>query len=482
VYDSTDFPPQNLQPPSIPPPPPSDLGIMPEMMADMEQQSAVDAMMSESPAPERPQQNVVLDGGHMAMLPGISLASMTRQPSTSTANNTDPNAPLRRIRRRDFCITYYGSAMKETVVRMATTFKALIAYCIFQHEICPNTGRPHWQVYIEFFNPQDISFVKHQLFCDTGTHVEIRLRSREDARAYCRKERTRMLGPQNEVGPFEFGQWREQGTGQKMHQLREAIADGCEVDNLAEDDPSLVLRNRVNLEWYSDKVHMRDAMKQNRTVTVRLFVGPTGSGKTHLAQQEALYYTRGDLGKVYFLDSGGKDAVWFDGYRYGPTLIIDDYNSWIQVAFLLRLMDKYPCRLPVKGSVKWAKYTEVWITSNKPLQQWTDSDGQLIDPRHMEALYRRIDWILYIPERGKFSVLKSPHPPLRMDLPTVEPLPPSSSTVPPNTSNSDASVSEITYVLSLPPSDEMVSISTEALLQPTPSESEEPSTSVAIAE
>lgn len=382
-------------------------------------------LMGDSPVPERPPQPRGLSAMQAA---GVQLVpSMVREGSSvlpPTAEQVSEEK-LKRIRRRDFNVTYWGDSMVEVVRRMANDFKDQVAYCIFQREIAPSTGRPHWQIYLEFFQPHDISWVKRQLFCDTTTHVEIRLRSREDCRNYCKKEKTRMLGPQEEVGPFEFGTWREQGKSQKMQQIREAIVDGRNLDEIAEEDPHMVFQHRASLQWYQDQVQMRRAMNSNRDVTVRLFIGPTNSGKTHLAVQEALYYTEGNMDQVYILDSSGrsKDTLWFDGYQYGKVLIIDDYDSWIQVAFLLRVLDKYPCRLPVKGSTKWAKYTEVWITSNKDLKQWTESDGSPINPRHLEALYRRINWILWIPERGKFSIVKQPHEPYNMELPTVEPKP-----------------------------------------------------------
>jgi len=166
-------------------------------------------------------------------------------------------------------------------------------------------------------------------------------------------------------------------------------------------------------------------MNKNRDVTVRLFIGPTGCGKTHLALEEAKFYSGGNLGKVFILDSGGKaNSLWFCGYEPSmKCMVIDDYDSWIQVAYFLRVLDKYPVRLQVKMGSKWANYTEVWITSNKPLQQWTNSDGAPIDECHQAALYRRIDWILWMPSKGKYSIIKKPDtvpmPLHRPELPTT---------------------------------------------------------------
>lgn len=357
-------------------------------------------------------------------LPGMNLASCVRTDLTpAEQEQADKNASLKRVRRRDFNFTHWNG-MTEMVNRMTIQYRHLIAYCIFQREET-TTGRPHWQGYIEFFNPTDISFVKNDLFNDPTVHVEIRLRPREECRNYCKKTRSRMQGPQNEVGPFEFGQWREQGTGQKFQQIREAIADGQDIADLVTDEPGIVLKNRQSLQWYQDKLQERDCMRKERKVTVRLFIGPTGTGKTHTALEEAKFYG-GDLGDVFILDSGGKrDALWFDGYdpRRMKCMVIDDYDSWIQLAYLLRLLDKWPTKLQVKNSTKWANWEHVWITSNKPIQQWTDSNGNPIAECHMGALWRRLDWILYIPSRGKYSIIKKPDsvplPLRRPELPTT---------------------------------------------------------------
>ena len=403
-------------------------------VADIPVVSHPSSVKEESPIPQFPYASVT-PTNMMGSIPGMNMVSCAR-----TA--TDGEQAQKRIRRRDYNITYWGDDINAIVGRMAVEFKDLIAYAIFQQEKCPSTERLHWQMYIEFYNPQDITFVKTRVFQDSGVHVEIRLRAREDARNYCRKERTRVQGRQEDVGPFELGVWREHGTGQKMAQIREALADGLTPVDLANEEPGIVLRQRVNLEWYHGQMQQRGAMSDNREVTVRLFIGKTGTGKTWLAQQEALHYTKGDRGQVYMLDSSGKqDAIWFDGYNYGPVLIVDDYDSWIQVAFLLRLLDKYPCRLPVKGSVKWAKYTEVWITSNKPIQEWTNNDGSLLAPSHQDALYRRIDWILWFPDQGKFSYVKRPvdiKPMVKSEWPTVVLV-----TTAPTTTNSSVPVLDV---------------------------------------
>lgn len=408
------------QQPYYPPPPSLPQGDLYELKEGTDEFVSVGPVVTPNVVGVAENKNRICD------IPGITCVRV--EPQVQPDNMPIQPPPGKSIRRRDFCITYWGDHehMMKVAERIGTTYKTHVAYFIFQKEICSTSLRPHWQCYIEFYDAQYVTFVKDKIFADNTVHVEIRLRPREDCRQYCKKKETRAEGSPQEVGPFEFGVWREVGgtnTKNKLAVLQEAIADGREVHELVHDDPSTVLRYRSNLEWYRTQIQQLDAMKKSRVMNVRVFYGLTGSGKTHLATNEATYYCNGDRSLVYILSGGSQGKVWFDGYRFGKVLVIDDFDSWIPWTLLLRLLDKYPLRLEVKGGTIWAKYEEVWITSNKAPHEWTNM-GERVDKRHMDALMRRIHWILYCPAMGKFVVQKQPHPPHRLDLPTVEPLPP----------------------------------------------------------
>lgn len=370
--------------------------------------------------------------GGMQVAPGMRMPSCERIQDNNGQVVRGPPA-AKPIRRRDYKITYYGSdeRMQATLRRMTSRYASRIAYFVLQKEICPTTLRPHFQMYIEFYDPEYISVVKSEIFEDPSVHIEIRLQPRQDAMKYCKKIHSRMHDHaltaeenQKRFGPWEFGKWRDQGTGGKLRRMQEAIADGMEVGALAEEEPETVLRHLRSLQWLQENVDARKANAKDRKVNVRVFVGPTGSGKTHLALEEAMYYCNGVKGDVFMLSSLGSSTtqnLWFDGYRNNKVLVIDDYDSWVPLSYLLRLLDKYPCTLNRKGGTLSAVWTEVWITSNKHPSLWTDA-GKPISQVHMDALMRRINWLVSIPKRGEYGFWKSPHPPHRLDLPTVEPL------------------------------------------------------------
>lgn len=107
-----------------------------------------------------------------------------------------------------------------------------------------------------------------------------------------------------------------------------------------------------------------------------VFWGPTGTGKTHRAWQEA-------SGDAYIKMSSNK---WWDGYMGQTRVIIDEFDGQIGITHLLRWLDKYPCSVEVKGGTLPLAATHFWITSNKPLEQWfPDASGAQV-----EALRRRV--------------------------------------------------------------------------------------------
>jgi hypothetical protein len=77
-----------------------------------------------------------------------------------------------------------------------------ISYWTGQLEQGEETGRPHWQLYIETHRKITVRTLKMSIGCDWA-HVEF-VRNREAARDYCRKEETRI------AGPYEGGDWVRQ--------------------------------------------------------------------------------------------------------------------------------------------------------------------------------------------------------------------------------------------------------------------------------
>lgn len=79
-------------------------------------------------------------------------------------------------------------------------------YLIFNKEKAPETGTIHYQGYIEFFKQKRYGWCSKNL---APGWYKMRQGTREEARAYSSKGDSRI------EGPFEYGQWVEEGQGRR---------------------------------------------------------------------------------------------------------------------------------------------------------------------------------------------------------------------------------------------------------------------------
>lgn len=108
----------------------------------------------------------------------------------------------------------------------------------------------------------------------------------------------------------------------------------------------------------------------------RVFWGKTGTGKSRRAWDEA------------GLEAYSKDprSKFWDGYQSEEHVVIDEFRGGIDIAHLLRWLDRYPVRVEIKGSSKPLLAKVIWITSNlRPSQWYPDVDQDTVD-----ALMRRM--------------------------------------------------------------------------------------------
>lgn len=110
---------------------------------------------------------------------------------------------------------------------------------------------------------------------------------------------------------------------------------------------------------------------------IEIYWGDSGTGKTKKAVT--------DNPNAYILTKpNGNNCIWFDGYEGQDTIIFDEFYGWVQYDLLLRILDRYPLKLQVKGGFVECSATKFIFTSNK---QWTDWYPNIEDK---SALERRI--------------------------------------------------------------------------------------------
>lgn len=245
-------------------------------------------------------------------------------------------------------------------------------YMVYQIEE-GETGTTHVQGYIEFTQTRRLSAVKRML--GGRCHLERRRGTRDQARAYCMKEESRV------EGPFEYGTWIPGGPGRRtdLYEIRERIGAGATEEELWDSHfPTMVRNYRAIREYRHIKSTQRDAMP-----VVHVLYGDTGTGKSRWARETftTAYWKSQD--------------EWWDGYDGQEAVIFDEFYGWIKFSLLLRICDRYPLRLGRKcGFVNFTSKTLVFTSNHRP-----DTWYQNIS--NFNAFIRRVTIWHYMPAEGE---------------------------------------------------------------------------------
>lgn len=253
-------------------------------------------------------------------------------------------------------------------------------YCSYQGEKCPKTGGIHLQGYIEFNVPLTYRQVMKLMKCDMW--VKERRESRVAAREYTRKLKSRWCEP------IEFGVWRQQGTRTDLKNLTDLIDAGKTDAELRVLVPTMVFKFKKKIADYRTTLPQRERAPPQ----VKLIYGDTGRGKS------SIVWEKEGFGELYPVPS--TNLQWFDGYHGQEAVLIDDYDGGAPIAFLLRLLDRYPMQVPYKGGfVQWIP-RRIYITSNMLIEQWYPE----AHPQQIAGLKRRITSIVDV--RGDGPLIK----------------------------------------------------------------------------
>nr|WAE42453.1 MAG: replication associated protein [Cressdnaviricota sp.] len=256
---------------------------------------------------------------------------------------------------RHYCMTFFTEPTKEPL--------EAIRYAIYGEEKCPNTGKLHWQSYVELHKPMRMAAIK-KLYNDKTVHIELRAGTREQARDYCKKD-----NKYTEIGKWISGQ----GHRSDLESIVEQLTSGTKLSTIMMENPAVYCKYRNGLKDIAAEATKKKTTAF-RKVEVTLLTGPTGCGKTRAAMEEASY-------KI-----DGADLKWWQDYDGDDVILIDEYDNNLPITALLTLLDGYTKRLDVKGTHTYANWTKVYITTNLKEHE-IHSNAK---PAHRAALFRRI--------------------------------------------------------------------------------------------
>lgn len=238
-----------------------------------------------------------------------------------------------------------------------------IRYFVFGKEVGSN-GTPHVQGFVSFVKRTSLQGARKAF---PGTHLESARGTPDQAATYCKKD-----GVFNEYGTLPA----QSGSRSDLDALGRAILAGATKDDLQESYPGQFVRYRHNIEqMLRERVVSRDW-----ETDVRVFWGKTGTGKTRRVYE---FVKRDEI----YVHPGGP---WFDGYHGQSVVLFDDYTgSCFKIGYLLKLLDRYPMKVPVKGGFVEFCPKHIFFTSNMDPRTWYSNAL----PEHINAMFRRINSI-----------------------------------------------------------------------------------------
>jgi len=244
-----------------------------------------------------------------------------------------------------------------------------MVYLVQQEEVCPTTGRVHWQGFVAFDDTKRLSALKKLL---PSAHFEPMRGSLDEAADYCCDPRKRAPGGlllEDGKRPLYGDCARSASTTERYRQAYELAVKG----QFEQIEHSMMIRHLGNIL----KLHTLFG-KRPPDLPVPIppgvwLVGGAGVGKTTLCAKFPHYK---------------KDPRhrWFDGYQGEKTVVIDDFAPFhiAQTDILKQLGHQFAFQGETKGGSVWLRPHCVIITSQyMQLTCWEK------DPESLAAIVRR---------------------------------------------------------------------------------------------
>lgn len=221
---------------------------------------------------------------------------------------------------------------------------AKLSYFAYGHETCPTTGRSHLQAFAYATTPIRFTAWK-KLF--PSAHIEAMRGNFTQNEKYCSK--------QNSL--IEFGERPMENGHRRSDLIVKELIDSDPNKSLMEIYDETCERSAL---VYSKAFEQYREFKRSKTIKadfsapeVIFIYGPPGTGKTR--------FVRESEPDVYDVPDGWQ---WFNGYCGQDAILFDNLEVPIQnKSFFLKLIDRYPIQVPIKGGFTWWKPKRIYITS-----------------------------------------------------------------------------------------------------------------------
>ncbi len=226
------------------------------------------------------------------------------------------------------------------------------------------TGTPHLQGFVYFKDAHSMAATKVALGCDR-VHLERANGTVEQNEKYCTKE---------DDDAFTKGVAPQQGKRSDISTVREYLKDGGNMRGVLEFCTSYQSAKFGEL-WLKYLEPARTGKPE-----VEWYWGLTGVGKSKAAAEKQP--------DSFWVNANAK---WWCGMDNHEEVIWDDFRpSQIVFRDLLRIIDRYPVRVEVKGGQRQCRFSKIIFTGTKHPKDVYDVGDERVD-----QLIRRIDKITH---------------------------------------------------------------------------------------
>ena len=220
-----------------------------------------------------------------------------------------------------------------------------IRYVGYYPEICPNTKKQHFQMYVYMYNNLSSS-VKNlnkigDWFGKVHCYVEVMHGKIWENEGYCSKENNGEL--------LKLGIEPKQGLRGDLDETKDLILSGeLNAEEIAIQNPMFYHQYGRTMEKLTS-IALRKQWRQWMTLGEWVY-GESGSGKSHYAFTN--YHPN-----THYVKNLNED--WWDGYTGQEIVIFNEFRCQITLSELLDLVDKWP------KTVKWRNRESVPFLAKK---------------------------------------------------------------------------------------------------------------------
>lgn len=274
----------------------------------------------------------------------------------------------KRVSRFVFTLNNYTTAEHTAV-------KSLVCKWLIVAQEVGENGTPHLQGAC-VLHAQKAYSTLHMLPGFARCHFEVMNGTPQHSRVYCTKQ-----------DPFYFESGECPCNPGKRNDLVDVIVQirsGSNFFELAQSDSAACAMVRYS----KGLTFLRTLYASKRDIghppLVLWFSGPTGTGKTRKAVELGL---NAPISRDIFPWMSSGSLRWFDGYDGQPVAIFDDLRTkHVEFSMLLRLLDRYPLQVEIKGGyTNWAPHIIFITAPNGPEEMWS-----LRTQEQLDQLTRRV--------------------------------------------------------------------------------------------